>query len=133
MKLTKQLWIELVVEFATFSLLVASITLLWRNNVLLLAIVLVECLFALARWHERHDVSFLLTLAVFGTLAEIAFTHSGAWQYANPTLLGIPLWFPLAFGTAGLTGQRLARTTAAVWGTRERSLDLDTSQPTTHG
>jgi uncharacterized membrane protein YoaT (DUF817 family) len=133
MRLTKQLWIELVVEFATFSLLVASITLLWRNNVLLLAIVLVECLFALTRWHKRHDVSFFLILAVLGTLAEMAFTYSGVWQYANPTLLGIPLWFPLAFGTAGLTGQRLAHTAAAAWGTGEHSPDLDAPQPTTRG
>ena len=115
MRLAKKLWTELAVQSATFCLLVASIGLLWRNNAILLAIVAVECLIALARWHERQDVSFFLILAVFGTLAEVAFTYSGAWQYANPSLLGIPLWFPLAFGTAGLAGQRLACTAVKVW------------------
>jgi hypothetical protein len=132
-RLTKQLWGELAVQSGTFCLLVTSIVLFWRNNALLSAIVAAECVMALMLWHERHDVSFFLALAVFGTLAEMAFTHSGVWQYANPTFLGIPLWFPPAFGTAGLAGQRLARTAAAVWETRERSPDLDLSQPTTRG
>ena len=122
MRFSKRLWIELVVELATFSVLVASIAMLWRNNFLLLAIVLAECLFALALWHERQDVSFFLVLTVFGTLAEVAFTHSGVWHYANPTLLGVPLWFPLAFGTAGLTGQRLACTTVRMWETRRKTV-----------
>lgn len=124
MRLTQQLWTELAIQSATFCLLVASIVLFWRDNAILLAVVAAECLVALALWHERHDVSFFLVLAVFGTLAEVAFTQSGAWQYANPTWMGIPLWFPLAFGTAGLTGQRLARTVAAVWGTENHSSNL---------
>ena len=133
MKFSKRLWGELAVQSGTFCLLVTSIVLLWRNNALLLAIVAAECLMALTLWHERHDVNFFLILAVFGTLAEMAFTHSGVWRYANPTFLGIPLWFPVAFGTAGLTGQRMARTAAEVLGTRESPPDLDASQPTAHG
>jgi hypothetical protein len=133
MRLSKQLWAELVTQSTAFCLLVVSIVLFWRDNSILSTIVAAECLVALALWHERHDVSFFLILAVFGTLAEMAFTHSGVWQYANPTLLGIPLWFPLAFGTAGLTGQRLARTATEVWETRESPPDLDASQPTARG
>jgi hypothetical protein len=116
MRLTKQLWGELAVQSGTFCLLVTSIVLLWINNALLFAIVAAECLMTLTLWHERHDVSFFLILAVFGTLAEMAFTYSGVWKYTNPTFLSIPLWFPLAFGTAGLAGQRLASTAAQAWG-----------------
>jgi uncharacterized membrane protein YoaT (DUF817 family) len=109
----------LLTAFAAFVLLIASVLLLWKNNPLLLATMLVECLLALARWHERIDVSFFLVIAVFGTLAEVLFVRVGIWQYANPTLLGVPLWFPLAFGTTGLIGGRLARTIAGLW-ERER-------------
>lgn len=116
MKLSKQLWKDLVIEFAAFSLLVASVSLLWRNNLLLFAIALVECLTALALWHDRLDVSFFLIIAVLGSLAEVVFAHFGAWRYANPTFLGVPLWFPLAFGTTGLIGGRLARTVTQIWG-----------------
>ena len=121
-KFSKQLWAELVVQSATFCLLVASIVLLWRDNTILLAVVAAECLMALALWRERHDASFFLILAVFGTLAEMAFTHSGVWQYANPTLLGIPLWFPLAFDTAGLVGQRLARSAVRIWEAQHKTV-----------
>jgi uncharacterized membrane protein YoaT (DUF817 family) len=115
MKHSKRLWRELTVELAAFSLLVASVVLLWRNNLVLFMVVLVECLVALGLWHERYDLSFFLVIAVLGSLAEAVFVHFGVWHYANPTLLGIPLWFPLAFGTTGLIGQRLARTTTGMW------------------
>jgi hypothetical protein len=41
--------------------------------------------------------------------------HFGVWRYANPTLLGVPLWFPVAFGTAALIGKRLVCTIAGMW------------------
>jgi hypothetical protein len=115
MKHSKQIWIELVMELAAFSVLVASVTLLWRNNLLLFIVALVECLVALALWHNRLDLSFFLIIAVLGSLAEAVFVHFGVWHYANPTFLAMPLWFPLAFGTTGLIGGRLAQTITAIW------------------
>jgi hypothetical protein len=115
MKHSKQLWNELVMELAAFSVLVASVTLLWRNNLLLFIVALVECLVALALWHDRLDLSFFLIIAVLGSLAEAVFVHFGVWHYANPTFLGMPVWFPLAFGTTGLIGGQLAQTITAIW------------------
>jgi len=115
MKHSKQLWNDLVRELAAFSLLVASIVLLWRHNLPLFMVVLVEGLAALGLWHNRHDLSLFLIIAVLGSLAEAVFVHFGVWRYANPTLLGLPLWFPLAFGTTGLIGGRLARTITGMW------------------
>ena len=115
MRLSKRLWRGLATELVTFSILVASIVLLWRNNPILFLVMLIECPAVLALWHERHDLSMFLVLAVLGTLAEAVFVYFGVWQYANPTFWGIPLWFPLSFGTAGLIGQRLARTITAMW------------------
>ena len=115
MKHSKQLWYELVVELVAFSLLVASIIFLWRNNLLLFVVMLVECLIALTLWHERYDLSFFLIIAGLGSLAEAVFVRFGVWRYANPTFLGMPLWFPLAFGTTGLIGGRLAHTITEIW------------------
>ena len=108
MRHSNRLWTELLTEFLAFSLLTASVALLWRNNLLLFAV-------ALALWHDRLSVSFFLTIATLGTLAEAVFVRLGIWRYANPTLLGIPLWCPVAFGTTGLLGARLASTVAAMW------------------
>jgi uncharacterized membrane protein YoaT (DUF817 family) len=115
MKHSKQLWNELTMELAAFSLLITSIVLLWRDNLLLFTVVLVEVLAALGLWHDRYDLSCFLVVAVLGSLAEAVFVHFGVWRYANPTLLGVPLWFPLAFGTAALIGERLVRTVIEMW------------------
>lgn len=117
MKLSKQLGNELVMELAAFSLLVALVVLLWRHNLLLLLVMLLECSVVLRLWHDRLDLSFFLIIAVLGSLAEAVFVRFGVWQYANPTFLGVPAWFPLAFGTTGLIGGRLARTLTAIWET----------------
>jgi hypothetical protein len=107
--------VELGVEIAAFVVLVASVALLWRNNVLLLAVAAVLCGAALAAWHERIDISFFLVIAVLGSMAEAVFVYFGVWQYSSPTFFGVPIWFPLAFGTTGLIGGRLARTMTSIW------------------
>lgn len=115
MKQSHRLWLELAMEGAAFAVLVVSVSLLWRDNLLLFAIALGECVVALVLWHDRLSVCFFLIIGVLGTLAEAVFVQFGVWAYANPTLLGIPLWFPVAFGTTGLIGSRLAQTLTAIW------------------
>jgi uncharacterized membrane protein YoaT (DUF817 family) len=115
MKHSKQLWNEIVVEIVAFWVLAASIMLLWRDNALLFIVLLVEVMVALGLWHDRYDLSVFLVVAVLGSLAEALFVHSGVWRYANPTLLGVPPWFPLAFGTAALIGERLVCTVTRMW------------------
>jgi hypothetical protein len=81
----------------------------------LLIVAGVECTIALVLWHERRDLSFFLVIAILGSMAEAVFVQFGVWRYANPTVLGVPVWFPLAFGTTGLIGGRLARTIVGIW------------------
>jgi hypothetical protein len=115
MKHSKHLWYELIKSLVAFSLLTVFVASLWRDNLLLFSVMLAEGLVALWLWHDRYDLSFLFVIGGLGSLAEAAFVQFGVWRYANPTLLGIPLWFPVAFGTAGLIGGRLARTLAGIW------------------
>jgi hypothetical protein len=115
MKQSNRLWVDLAMECAAFAMLVTSVSLLWRDNVLLSVVALAECLAALVLWHDRLTVCFFLIIGVLGTATEAVFVQVGVWQYANPTFLGIPLWFPLAFGTTGLIGSRLAQTVTAIW------------------
>lgn len=101
-----------------FCALATTIVLLWRQNALLLFAALIEALAALWLWHEQYDKVFFVVLAVVSTLAEIVFVQYRVWRYANPTLFGIPIWFPVAFGTAGLAFERLATSLAMLWGQR---------------
>lgn len=106
---------DLTLTLVAFCLLVASVSLLWRYNWVLFGVALALCLMSLILWHDRLDVSFFLIIAVLGSVAEAVFVRFGVWQYANPTVLGMPIWFPLAFGTTGLIGARLARTISELW------------------
>lgn len=115
MKRSKHLWHELIKGLAAFALLAAFVVLLWENNLLLFLVMLVEGLVVLWLWHDRYDLSFLLVIGGLGSLAEAVFVQCGVWHYANPSFLGVPLWFPVAFGMAGLIGGRLARTLTGIW------------------
>ena len=117
----RNLWSSLAVQAAAFAYMAVCVSLLWKNNLLLLGAMSAECVVVLGLWHDRLDLSFFLVIGVLGTLAELLFVHSGAWQYANPTVLGMPVWFPVAFGTTGLIGGRMARTLAALWEGARRS------------
>lgn len=99
-------------ELVAFSLLAAPIVLLWRDNLLLLIVVLVEGLVVLGLWHDRYDLAFFLVIAMLGSLAEVVFVQFGVWSYANRTFLMHP---PSAFGTAALIGERLVRTITGMW------------------
>jgi hypothetical protein len=106
---------EVILQLAALALLLGSIVLLYANNGLLLTVALVETLAALRRWHEPFDIAAAVVIGAVGSIAEAVFVTFGVWRYANPSLLGIPVWFPVAFGLAGLIGQRLVRSVLATW------------------
>ena len=102
--------LDLASELATFALLAASIILLYRHNTLLSGVLLLQALIVLRRWDDPLEHGSFWVTAVLGTAAELVFVHYGIWRYANPSLWGVPLWFPVSFGIAGLIGQRTTRT-----------------------
>jgi uncharacterized membrane protein YoaT (DUF817 family) len=105
-----QLLYSFLIQVFTFTIQVASIVLLWRNNLHLLLAVLIEFFILVFFWHDQFDLSLFLIISVLGSFAEVVFVHFGVWTYSNPSSLGIPIWFPFAFGTSGLIGGRMART-----------------------
>ena len=107
--------IDVIILVAAFALLQGTIVLLYDRNLLLFGLVLIQAGVALRLWHEPHDVVFFLVIAVLGSVAEAVFVRFDVWRYTNPTALGVPLWFPVAFGLAALIGQRIARTILALW------------------
>lgn len=107
---TKSLWGELAQEVVLFSGLAGAIVQLQGSSAVALIVLLSLALVTLALWHDRYDRWSFLVVAVFGTCAEVFFVHYGVWRYTNPDVLGIPVWFPVAFATSALIGERLIRT-----------------------
>ena len=110
LKRKNHLWSEIIKELGMFLVLAVSIVLFWTSNLLLFIVLLLECLVVLTFWHDRYDRSFFLVVAVLGTISEVLFVHFSIWRYSNPTFFGVPFWFPIAFGTTALIGERLVRT-----------------------
>lgn len=106
----RSLWRELAQEISLFSMLAVAIVLFQNQSALALTLLLAIALVTLALRHDRYDRWSFFVVAVFGTCAEVFFVHYGVWHYENPTVLGIPVWFPVAFGTSALIGERLIRT-----------------------
>lgn len=95
--LTKKIEKELVFDIILFSVGTIAISLFYKDNILLTVLLVLGSLFGMKLWYKRHDIYFFIVGAIIGPIGEIIAIYFGAWQYANPTLLGIPLWLPLAW------------------------------------
>lgn len=51
--------------------------------------------------NRSQGLVFLIT-GIAGSVAEITAIQMGAWQYTDPAFMGIPLWLPLVWGSAGM-------------------------------
>jgi hypothetical protein len=112
-RLTRQIGKGLAIEFAVFAAGAGGIA-LWHSSPLLLSALLVA-LAAVAIggvWPGRDVLVLYLMGAIVGPCGEMIGASSGAWRYAEPTLLGIPLWLPLAWGLAAVLIRGVSETLA---------------------
>ena len=107
---TKKIEKEVLFELFLFCAGIASIVLLFKNNLLLTLVMIITWGVGLVFWHKKADVIYFITGGIVGPVAEIICIQSGVWQYANPSFLGIPLWLPFAWGLATVLTKRIAET-----------------------
>ena len=90
---------------AVLTLLVA--TFFWDNLAVSVPLLLVIGLLMLGvDWNAKNAMYYLIVF-ISGPLAESVAIHFGAWTYAQPVFIGIPLWLPFVWGNAGLYVLRL--------------------------
>jgi uncharacterized membrane protein YoaT (DUF817 family) len=68
--------------------------------------------FGLVLFHskrKRSDMIAFLVGMVLGPTMEIIIIHYGAWQYANPSAAGIPMWLPLLWGLTSIFLLKITR------------------------
>lgn len=81
---------------------------LWRNNLLVAAILALLWATNIKYWHTKSD-NTLFALGFFaGTLGEINAVQLGIWSYANASFFGIPAWLPLLWGETAVVAKRFA-------------------------
>jgi len=108
MRLTAATARELAFEAGLFAAGAAELALCHRHALALTALLLVTALCSLAFWRQSHLVWIYVLGGIIGPCGEIFGVLGGAWQYAEPAFLGIPLWLPFAWGLAAV----LVKTTA---------------------
>jgi len=94
LKLEKEFFYELGIFAATLI----TVCFLYKNNILVTALLIAYWIFCLKFWHTKRDFFAFVSGAVLGPIAEIIAIRYGVWNYANPSFLNIPLWLPLAWG-----------------------------------
>jgi hypothetical protein len=88
------------------ALLLTSV--LWRHPLALVSLQVMTGAAIYALRPGRTSVCVYAVGFVFGPLAEGLAIQTGAWEYASPSVLGIPLWLPFVWGNAALFIQNTA-------------------------
>ena len=96
-------------DLLIFAVAVVLLVLTWKHN--LLAAAAIVALFGLRALFRRKpgDLTLYAVGAILGPVTEVLATALGIWTYARPTLLGIPLWLPFAWGFAAVLFVRIAQ------------------------
>ena len=88
------------------ALLLTSV--LWRHPLALTSLQIATGAAIYALRPSRTSACIYAVGFVFGPLAEGLAIQTGAWEYASPSVLGIPLWLPFVWGNAALFIQNTA-------------------------
>ena len=103
-------WRVLLIESGFLIMTVAAVSLFYRQNSFLLMLMAAGWVVAIKFFHTKEDLVLLLSGAVIGAVAEILSVRTGAWSYANPTMLGVPVWLPLLWGGSLLFMKKFSQT-----------------------
>jgi hypothetical protein len=93
---------------ALYALSVGAIAMLYPHPIILSVAMAILAVLAWRLDPKPGDLLYLVAAAVFGPLAEAVAIARGAWTYADPDFLGIPLWLPVGWGLAYLLLKRLS-------------------------
>ena len=88
------------------TLLLTSV--LWRYPLALTSLQIATGIAIYSLRPTRTTACVYVVGFVFGPLAEGLAIQTGAWEYASPSVLGIPLWLPFVWGNAALFIQNSA-------------------------
>jgi uncharacterized membrane protein YoaT (DUF817 family) len=88
-------------------LVVLGMSLFWESPLLLLLFLVILSTVMIAIGKIKEDVYLYIIVFFVGPAVEITAIAFGAWKYSFPNMLGIPIWLPFAWGSAGLFIKRI--------------------------
>ena len=79
-----------------------SVGLLWRQNLLLFLVLIVLAALLLVMNRSKKEIKTFFFCGFFGPMAEVFVITFGTWSYANPSMMGIPIWLFILWGIASI-------------------------------
>lgn len=70
----------------------------WQNNLLLTFLLAIISAFLLIGASDRAEKILYLVCFILGPIFDLTLVPRGVWNYANPTIFGVPIWLPFAYG-----------------------------------
>ena len=110
MRLTAAVVRELTIELALIVVGTIEVVFCYQHIALLTVLLAVMSAVALCVFRSWLNVLVYGVGAVVGSSVEIVCSGAGAWHYAQPSFLGIPLWLPVAWGFAPVMMLAIAET-----------------------
>ncbi len=79
-----------------------SVALLWEYNLILTIVLVALAAFMLLMNKSKQELRIFVYCGLSGALAEVIVVFFGAWTYANPNIIGIPIWLIVLWGIASV-------------------------------
>src|SRR3989344_5441722 len=89
---------DFLVGSLVFALEILLFYYLWKNNVILSVSLAAVSIVVLAKFSGKEEKVLYFVCFVLGPIFDLTFVPRGVWSYANPTLFGVPVWLPFAYG-----------------------------------
>ncbi len=101
---------EIILESFLLLAGILSLIIFYQSNFLLMFILIFLGGGSLFLWREKEDIYFFTVGFIIGPFVEVISIYFGVWKYANPTVLGMPIWLPFAWGFVVLLITRITKT-----------------------
>ena len=86
---------------------IATVSFLWQKSLFLSISLIILALLKHQLSPLKKEFIWFILIGFLGSSAESVVIFSGAWSYAQPQLINVPIWLPLLWGLAGTIGVTL--------------------------
>ena len=90
---------NIIFNLAVMVLNLLSVIYFYKNSVLTISLVSIIAIVALIKWKSKLTLVLFVGGAILFGILEMLVVDFGAWQYSNPSVLGVPIWLFIIWGT----------------------------------
>ena len=89
---------DILIGFIILALEIILLYFFWKNNKILAVAFLIMSVFVLLLWTNKGEKVLYFTGFILLPLYDLILVSRGVWSYGNPTIYGVPIWLPFAYG-----------------------------------